>query len=152
MLATSAAAGVLVLVVTILIFVELVSLAHVYKNVNRFFFTKITYTVGSATAQVSKTQDSYQVFGIPFSASLVTVSASAPYSVILTLDKASPYTFVGATIDAQTENGGFVSVDKSLANNLIMIPYELNANSFPTLQSGTITIDLRITWDKKASR
>jgi len=151
MSATTTAAGLAVFIGTVLVFVELVSLAHAYKNVNRFFFTKISYTVGSETATVSSTQDPYQIFGIPFTASLVTVSADEPNAVIITLDQASSYSFASATIDAQTESGGFVAVDKSVANNLILIPYTLSVGAV-ALKTGNQVIDLRITWDKKASK
>jgi hypothetical protein len=141
-----------VFVVSTLLFVELVSFARAYKNVNRFFFTRITYTAGSSTVAVADTQDPYQIFGLPFSASLVTVASIKPYTVVLTLDQASKYSFIGATIDAQTEDGGFVTVDKSLANNLIMTAYTLTPGSSPTLNTGANTIDLRITWNMAASR
>jgi len=141
-----------VFVVSILLFVELFSFARAYKNVNRFFFTRITYTAGSSSATVADTQDPYEVFGLPFTASLVTVAIIKPYNVVLTLDQSSKYSFIGATIDAQTEDGGFVTVDKSLANNLIMTAYTLTPGSTPILNTGANTINLRITWNKAASR
>ena len=144
--------GAAIAVVLVLIFAEIVSFAHAYKNVNRFFFSRITYTVGSSIATISKTQDPYECFGQHFHSSLVTVSTEAPYSIILSLPNKSEYSFDGATIDAQTEDGGFVSVDKSLANELILTPYTLNVGYTPTLNAGTNTIDVRIVWEKKASK
>jgi hypothetical protein len=81
----------------------------------------------------------------------VTVSADEPNAVIITLDQSSSYSFASATIDAQTESGGFVAVDKSVANNLILIPYTLSVGAV-ALKTGNQVIDLRITWDKKASK
>ena len=150
--------GVTSLFVAMMILVEMVSFAHVYKNVRRFFFARIRYADGDSECEVLSSQDPYKIFNnVPFNNSFVRINPLAPYDASLLLDAESNFSFDGADVEVQIEEGGFVMVDKtsyrdSAPGKLVtFFPYTLDQDLKPNLV-GTKTLDIRIIFNTRATK
>ena len=129
---------------------QMVSFPKVYKNVHRFFFTTLSFTVGQNLVSVSSTQDPYQCFGRKFTSSLITLLTEEPYSLTLSLPSKSKYSFDGAIVESQLIGAyGYVTIDKSVEGSLTLTPYLVSTDGISVV-SENVQMSLRISWSQNA--